>query len=301
MGSYDFLSSDWTAFLATSLDASVSQGKKPKESARQRRKKASHLNPQAPPCESSNKKKEKKVTKKIKEVAHMKKPQRKTNNGGDKRLPGLPGFEPPYDVNPCASPYEGGREKKETTTQKNKVKVMRKPQRKTRTDRDKRLPGLPDFEPSVDLNACLPSSDLNPKVPQWERKVDKGHKEEVPSSIENLSVLCPDTLVYYEDLVKLCTKCRELPATNEEKECLIDDGIVEHLPIDDYEGEILHSISKNRVTIIHGETGCGKSTKIPLMLLKNGGGTAPYNVRMFISQPRRIAAQGLMERVRSFR
>ncbi len=261
MDSDDFLSSDWTTFLATSLDASVSQEKKPKESACermrnvQRRKIASNLNPQVPPCECSNEKKKKKrlknkknMLKKKKDVTQMKKPQRKTSNGGDKRLP-----------------------------------------------------GLPDFEPSFDLNTCSPSSDLNPKAPQWERKVDRGHKEEVPSSIESLSALNPDTPVYYEDLVKLCNKCREPPAINEEKECLIDGGIVEHLPIDDHEDEILHNISKNRVTIIHGETGCGKSTKIPLMLLKTGGGTAPYNVRMFISQPRRIAAQGLMERVRTFR
>lgn len=48
------------------------------------------------------------------------------------------------------------------------------------------------------------------------------------------------------------------------------------------------------VTIIHGETGCGKSSRVPAMLLESLGDDA----RMFVSQPRRIAATTLMRRVR---
>ncbi len=72
------------------------------------------------------------------------------------------------------------------------------------------------------------------------------------------------------------------------------------LPIDDHEEKIIETIQANRVTIIHGETGCGKSSRVPVMILE-----APCpepslpQVKMFISQPRRIAAASLVERVRS--
>ena len=72
------------------------------------------------------------------------------------------------------------------------------------------------------------------------------------------------------------------------------------LPIDEHEAEILDAVDTQRVTIIHGETGCGKSSRVPVMLLR-----APppdpsmKRVKMFISQPRRIAAKSLVERVRS--
>mmetsp|Transcript_6392 Transcript_6392/g.15019 ORF Transcript_6392/g.15019 Transcript_6392/m.15019 type:complete len:678 (-) Transcript_6392:4167-6200(-) len=72
------------------------------------------------------------------------------------------------------------------------------------------------------------------------------------------------------------------------------------LPIDAHENRIIKNIAKNRVTIIHGETGCGKSSRVPVMLL-NAPSPEPTlpRVKFFISQPRRIAAKGLVERVRS--
>ena len=41
------------------------------------------------------------------------------------------------------------------------------------------------------------------------------------------------------------------------------------LPIDEHKHEILARIQRDRVTIIHGETGCGKSTRVPVMLLED--------------------------------
>eukprot|EP00536_Pseudo-nitzschia_multiseries_P013275 jgi/Psemu1/290763/fgenesh1_pg.555_\ len=72
------------------------------------------------------------------------------------------------------------------------------------------------------------------------------------------------------------------------------------LPIDDHESAILENIRNNRVTIIHGETGCGKSSRVPVMLLKSPAPDGSLRkVKFFISQPRRIAAKALVERVRS--
>jgi len=72
------------------------------------------------------------------------------------------------------------------------------------------------------------------------------------------------------------------------------------LPIDDFKDEILSNIKENQITVIQGETGCGKSSRVPVMLLE----VPPPDpnlakVKMFICQPRRIAAKSLTERVRS--
>ena len=71
----------------------------------------------------------------------------------------------------------------------------------------------------------------------------------------------------------------------------------EKLPIDDHRENIIARISSERVTIIHGETGCGKSSRLPIFLLENAESRGEP-CRMFVSQPRRIAASSLMKRVR---
>lgn len=87
------------------------------------------------------------------------------------------------------------------------------------------------------------------------------------------------------------------------------------LPIDTYREEILEHVRNNRVTVIHGETGSGKSTRIPVMLVEealdqmaaaaaeavgaDAAESAPVRrPRMFVSQPRRAATRALVQRVR---
>ena len=71
------------------------------------------------------------------------------------------------------------------------------------------------------------------------------------------------------------------------------------LPIDEHRHEILSSVKKNRVTIIQGETGSGKSSRVPVMLLEAPSPSMPsQKAKMFICQPRRIAAKSLVERIR---
>lgn len=61
--------------------------------------------------------------------------------------------------------------------------------------------------------------------------------------------------------------------------------------------EILETIRNHRVTIIEGQTGCGKSTQIPQFVvddrIMNGLGTETY---VACTQPRRIAATSLATR-----
>ncbi|CAM9262140.1 unnamed protein product, partial [Phaeothamnion confervicola] len=65
------------------------------------------------------------------------------------------------------------------------------------------------------------------------------------------------------------------------------------LPVDAHRDEIVQHVKEHAVTIIHGETGCGKSSRVPLMLYDS-----TPNCRMFISQPKRIAVKSLLDRVR---
>lgn len=57
-------------------------------------------------------------------------------------------------------------------------------------------------------------------------------------------------------------------------------------------------LNKNQVVIIRGETGCGKSTRIPQYVLEHFvNATQQSNARIVVTQPRRIAAISLAERV----
>ncbi|XP_022125421.2 ATP-dependent DNA/RNA helicase DHX36 [Pieris rapae] len=72
----------------------------------------------------------------------------------------------------------------------------------------------------------------------------------------------------------------------------------ETLPAYKKKENILDSIDKSQVLVISGETGCGKSTQIPQLILdramKNKTGA---NVKILVTQPRRIAASTLAMRV----
>lgn len=63
------------------------------------------------------------------------------------------------------------------------------------------------------------------------------------------------------------------------------------LPIYKYKGQLLEKLSKNRVVLIAGDTGCGKSTQVPQYVLEAG-----YN-KIVCTQPRRIACVSLAKRV----
>ena len=70
------------------------------------------------------------------------------------------------------------------------------------------------------------------------------------------------------------------------------------LPSADHKSQILNAIFENKVVVISGETGCGKTTQIPQFILEhaietgNGGGC-----QIICTQPRRISAIGVANRV----
>jgi HrpA-like RNA helicase len=69
------------------------------------------------------------------------------------------------------------------------------------------------------------------------------------------------------------------------------------LPIVAYSEEILRSVDQQTVTILQGETGSGKSSQLPRILVDNWRGDRPPFV--YVTQPRRIAAISLARRVAS--
>ncbi|MBN1270890.1 MAG: ATP-dependent RNA helicase HrpA [Candidatus Aminicenantes bacterium] len=66
------------------------------------------------------------------------------------------------------------------------------------------------------------------------------------------------------------------------------------LPIIAERNKIVRSIRENRVVVISGETGCGKSTQIPKMCLEAGRGISG---KIACTQPRRIAATTIAKRI----
>ena len=66
------------------------------------------------------------------------------------------------------------------------------------------------------------------------------------------------------------------------------------LPITDKKNEIIDSITKNRVLIISGETGSGKTTQIPKFCIAAGRG---IDGKIGCTQPRRIAATTVARRI----
>lgn len=75
-------------------------------------------------------------------------------------------------------------------------------------------------------------------------------------------------------------------------------GKMLELPIHRYTRELLDLITKNRVVVISGETGCGKTTQLPLMLfeemIQKGRGS---EFSMIVTQPRRLASIAISEHV----
>ncbi|MDI6845688.1 MAG: ATP-dependent RNA helicase HrpA [Candidatus Saccharicenans sp.] len=66
------------------------------------------------------------------------------------------------------------------------------------------------------------------------------------------------------------------------------------LPINRYRQEIVRAIKENRVVVVSGETGCGKSTQLPKMCLEAGRGLAG---KIACTQPRRLAAMTIAQRI----
>lgn len=74
------------------------------------------------------------------------------------------------------------------------------------------------------------------------------------------------------------------------------------LPAWNKRDDILNIIQKHQVILISGETGCGKSTQVPQYILDNWlSNDDGKHVEVICTQPRRLSAIGVAERVASER
>jgi HrpA-like RNA helicase len=141
-------------------------------------------------------------------------------------------------------------------------------------------------------------TDSKKKIAKNDSSPKKSRQTPLKSDIQPAAA--PQQKVAPSDLQEAKPVAKEKKVSNNSNPVVSDRKLVANdtLPIDAYLDEILYRIDRDRVTIIQGETGCGKSSRIPVMLLEDSQRRG-VKCRMMVSQPRRIAASSLMKRVRS--
>mmetsp|Transcript_19169 Transcript_19169/g.45715 ORF Transcript_19169/g.45715 Transcript_19169/m.45715 type:complete len:1156 (-) Transcript_19169:153-3620(-) len=70
----------------------------------------------------------------------------------------------------------------------------------------------------------------------------------------------------------------------------------QRLPVAEHAAHIVELCNRHQVVLVAGETGCGKSTQVPQFLLE-GAWAAGRSIRCVCTQPRRISAVSVAERV----
>lgn len=94
--------------------------------------------------------------------------------------------------------------------------------------------------------------------------------------------------------------CDEDTQVQEGQKKLAQPSPPEQLPIMAHKQSVLDLIAQHRISFIAGETGSGKSTKVPQFILEEAQkASPPKKCRIIVSQPRRIAAKTLAKRVAS--
>lgn len=93
-------------------------------------------------------------------------------------------------------------------------------------------------------------------------------------------------------------EARQLSANLQEEWERANPGLSVELPVDSHRERVVSTVQSSRVVVIAGETGCGKTTRIPRFLLEErvrGGEGADCNI--LVTQPRRISAVSVAQRV----
>ncbi len=75
------------------------------------------------------------------------------------------------------------------------------------------------------------------------------------------------------------------------------EGLDQRLPIFQYHRKLISQIQSSQVTVVSGETGCGKSTQVPQYIYRYHKQRGNDRVRIVVTQPRRVAAISLAARV----
>ncbi|KAL1279714.1 hypothetical protein QQF64_014314 [Cirrhinus molitorella] len=158
-------------------------------------------------------------------------------------------------------------------------------------------------------------TDLEQRIQEYltqypaEAEVQKLWDEEEQLSVQQQSSVSTDEDEDDEDFITDAITGRPYRALrSEEAESLSDHllglwmragpGRGVELPVDSYKEGVLDAVRSSQVVVIAGETGCGKTTRIPRFLLegqvRKGEGA---NCNILVTQPRRISAVSVAHRV----
>uniref|UniRef100_A0A8C4R1B1 RNA helicase n=1 Tax=Eptatretus burgeri TaxID=7764 RepID=A0A8C4R1B1_EPTBU len=110
-------------------------------------------------------------------------------------------------------------------------------------------------------------------------------------------VFCPLSVPLRDSLTKISRRVNNgVPQVPPARKPSQLDSFCQSLRIVEYKQEILDIVAQNRVTLIIGETGCGKTTQIPQFLLDASHATGKP-CRLLCAQPRRLTTVAIAERV----
>lgn len=139
-------------------------------------------------------------------------------------------------------------------------------------------------------------------IPLKNRKKIKKSKPYIPTTTNKNEIILNSKKQRTEDLWK--TNKKEVKNEHKEKK-VHNENIHEYshkignknLPIFFKRTEILKAINSNQVSIISGNTGCGKSTQLPLFLYEESMNMGK-DIKIICTQPRRLACVNIARRVK---
>ena len=152
-------------------------------------------------------------------------------------------------------------------------------------------------------NAEDTSSDPSepPAPPRWPTEAEQRATEE--KAVETVRqrmqpFQAPDGTVVYLDTLAEQMRQEQVRKESTSWEWAMIAEQRRQLPVTAQRAEILNAIKNNRVVVLSGHTGCGKTTQVPQFILENwiAEGRGP-SCDVLVTQPRRIAAISVAQRV----
>ena len=131
-------------------------------------------------------------------------------------------------------------------------------------------------------SACMESNVDKPQVSSFRKPRKSGEHSTIGCRRDKIASINKEMLDFFKK-----------PATDGEMK-----KFRQTLPCYKKREEILKCVKNHQVVVISGETGCGKTTQVPQYILEEAGlqGRAG-EVRIVVTQPRRVAAISVAERV----
>uniref|UniRef100_UPI003AADDFB4 ATP-dependent RNA helicase DHX30 n=1 Tax=Centroberyx gerrardi TaxID=166262 RepID=UPI003AADDFB4 len=132
----------------------------------------------------------------------------------------------------------------------------------------------------------------------WEEEEQRGQQTANQEDEEEEEDLVTDAITGRPYRPLSIQKAEQLNIHLQEEWESANPGLKVELPVDGHRQRVVSAVESSRVVVIAGETGCGKTTRIPRFLLEErvrAGDGAGCNI--LVTQPRRISAVSVAHRV----